>query len=125
VTRLLGSTVAVGAPKPGWNFVKPRCPAGFRWEKGKTRDLGTLGGTYSSASAVNDRGQVVGISSLKDNARRHAFLWENGRMHDPGTLPGDKSSAATGIDNRGRVVGWSRDDRGTSHAVLWTPGVKR
>ncbi len=92
-----------------------------RWEKGKTRDLGTLGGTYSSANAVNDRGQVVGVSDVKYDARQHAFLWQNGRMHDLGTLPGDRSSAATGIDNRGRVVGWSRDDRGTSHAVLWTP----
>ena len=92
-----------------------------RWEKGKTRDLGTLGGTYSSANAVNDRGQVVGVSNLKYDARRHAFLWENGRMRDLGTLPGDTWSAATGIDNRGRVVGSSGGERGPSHAVLWTP----
>ena len=37
-------------------------------------DLGTLGGTYSAATALNDGGQVVGIS---DDRRwpNHAFSW--------------------------------------------------
>jgi probable HAF family extracellular repeat protein len=75
-------------------------------------DLGTLpGDRYSTANAVNDRGQVVGYSVTADAAgnpgRWHAFLWsqEEG-MIDLGTL-GGSSSAAIGIDRNGRVVGYS------------------
>ena len=120
--------VAVGeayAPASGRTASGDPIAHAVRWENGKPRDLGTLGGTTSSANAVNDRGRVVGVSSLKHDAGQHAFLWENGRMRDLGTLPGDTTSAATGIDSRDRVVGWSRDDRGNSHAVLWTPEVRR
>jgi probable HAF family extracellular repeat protein len=38
------------------------------------RDLGTLGGAYSSAAAINDHGQIVGESLTADGAY-HAALW--------------------------------------------------
>jgi len=38
-------------------------------------DLGTLGGTSGSATAVNDRGQAVGFSTLAGEAATHAFSW--------------------------------------------------
>jgi probable HAF family extracellular repeat protein len=38
-------------------------------------DLGTLGGTFSLAFGINDRGQVVGYSSIAGDAELHAALW--------------------------------------------------
>ena len=38
------------------------------------RDLGTLGGTTSAPTGLNDAGQVVGSSTLADGST-HAFLW--------------------------------------------------
>jgi probable HAF family extracellular repeat protein len=46
----------------------------FLWEEGHMRDLGTLGGAYSSAAAINDHGQIVGESLTADGAY-HAALW--------------------------------------------------
>jgi hypothetical protein len=43
-------------------------------------DLGTLGGTFVEAIAVNDRGQVVGYSYLPEDITAHPFSWtEAGR----------------------------------------------
>ena len=41
-------------------------------------DLGTLGGNISSATGINDCGQVVGTSRLADNVTLRAFLWTPG-----------------------------------------------
>jgi probable HAF family extracellular repeat protein len=38
-------------------------------------DLGTLGGVFSFATAVNARGDVVGESVTADEAAIHATLW--------------------------------------------------
>ena len=57
-------------------------------------DLGTLGGTYSRARAVNEPGQVVGYSSSPATPRAHAFSWtEAGGMVDLGTLGGRPARA--------------------------------
>ena len=65
-------------------------------------DLGSFGGTYSSAQAINDAGQVVGTSGRLDRA----FLWDSSTgMIDLGTLPDQSHSGANGINDRGQVVG--------------------
>src|SRR4051812_26533463 len=46
----------------------------------QVQDLGTLGGTYSTAYGINDSGQVVGYSRTNDGYE-HAFLYD-GTMHD-------------------------------------------
>ena len=73
---------------------------------GTPTDLGTLGGDYSAAYGLNDRGQVVGKADTAYFGSTHAFLWQNGRMTDLGTL-GGPNSLALRVNNRGMVVGYS------------------
>jgi probable HAF family extracellular repeat protein len=79
-------------------------------------DLGTLGGASSGALAINDVGQIAGISSLSDGDDR-AFVWSKTQgMKDLGLLhAGDLTSTASGINDAGQVVGTSG-----GYAFLWT-----
>ena len=94
------------------------------WEEGKTTDLGALGPYRTVATAINNRGQIVGWSATK--ARRpHAFLWQNGAMTDLGRH-GWAVSSAVGINNAGQVIGWrarrSNSSDAQKHALLWQNG---
>jgi probable HAF family extracellular repeat protein len=86
----------------------------FRWTReSDMTNLGTLGGSTSVASAVNDRGSViVGSSSTAGDAFQHAFVWtENAGMVDIGTLGRRFSgSHATGVNNDALVIGFSWKD---------------
>jgi probable HAF family extracellular repeat protein len=83
-------------------------------------ELGTLGGSFATPHAINDRGQVVG-ESAPAGGFIHAFLWQHGRMFDLGVLPGDESSFAYDINNRGQIVG--EGSRGLEvRALLWDRG---
>jgi len=84
-------------------------------------DLGTLGGTYSVANAINERGQVVGISGTAAG-RFHAFMWQDGVMTDLGTLGGPDSHASA-INERGQVIGAAYNASAQEHAFLWEDGV--
>jgi len=78
----------------------------FLWSNGTMTDLGTLGGTFSEARAIDGTGDVVGTSTLSGTsfAPTHAFLDHNGHMTDLGTL-GGSCSFAYGINEVGEVVG--------------------
>ena len=88
------------------------------------------GDTVSAATAINDRGQVVGISGICDIAvgrfsAVHAVLWEDGQRTRIGDLGGVAWNTPMAINERGHVVGFSNvsaDDGGSfnAHAFLWT-----
>jgi len=67
-------------------------------------DLGTLGGTFGSANAVNNGGSVVGFANLPGDTEGHAFLWSKGIKSNLGTLGGPNSSAAF-LNERGEITG--------------------
>jgi probable HAF family extracellular repeat protein len=73
----------------------------------KMRDLGSLGGACSIAAEINNRGDVIGHSTLANNTTEHPFLWTaRGGMRDLGTLGGGFAHA-NHINDRGEIVGYS------------------
>jgi uncharacterized membrane protein len=76
------------------------------------------GFTWSSASAINNRGQVVGKSY--GGSPTMAVIWSRkGKAKVLPPLPGDVQRRASAINNRGEVAGTSQSATGTSTAVIW------
>lgn len=76
----------------------------------------------SAATAINDRGQVVGISGLCSVAvggasAEHALLWEGGLPRDLGNIGGKAWNTPVAINNRGVIVGFANTS-GDEHAAL-------
>jgi probable HAF family extracellular repeat protein len=72
----------------------------------KVTDLGTLGGGYSEAFYMNNKGAIGGVASRADGSE-HAFLWQDGTMKDLGTLGGPNSIAYGGPNLWNQLVGQS------------------
>lgn len=65
-----------------------------------------------AATAINDRGQIVGISGTCDQAvgrssAIHALLWQNGQPFDLGNLGGHGWNTPMAINNSGIIVGFA------------------
>jgi probable HAF family extracellular repeat protein len=82
-----------------------------------------------AATAINDNGQIVGISGICDRAEgrhsaKHAVLWENGGVTDLGNLGAQWWNTPTAINQRGDVVGFVGDPAFVEgeivHAFMWT-----
>jgi len=94
----------------------------FFWENGTMVDIGNFGGTLGEPYWMNDRGQVVGYSTLADG-NNHAFFWDKKEgLKDLGVMPGGLFSTAFWINNAGEIVGFSDAAIGL-HAVLWKNGA--
>ena len=87
------------------------------------------GDTSGAATAINDNGQIVGISGICDQAvgrhtAKHAVLWENGGVTDLGNLGAQWWNTPTAINERGDIVGFAGDpafvDGDILHAFMWT-----
>jgi probable HAF family extracellular repeat protein len=129
----------------GWaenGVVDPTCNTDFQilqfraviW--GPTNEMQELpplpGDSTSAATAINDRGQVVGISgacgiAVGGVSAAHAVIWENGVPTDIGNLGGTTWNTPTAINNQGTVVGFSLpgSQNGTRNyeAFIWTRGT--
>ena len=110
------------------------------WRDSQVINLGTFGGNESTASDVNDLGQIVGFSantvpdpfSLFGYATQtRPFLWQHGVMRELDTL-GGPDGAAYLINELGQIVGQFTLDSNpnpptgfpSTHSILWEPNGK-
>lgn len=103
------------------------------WREGVIQRLDNLGGRYSEATALNNRGQVVGSSNLPDawgvGPFNRAVIWDGSKVQDLNKLIGEDVRqagwvllTATGINDRGWIVGHARNMlNGDRHAFLLKP----
>ena len=117
----------------------PSCDPAFQilqfraviWQPdGRMQELPPLpGDSTSAATAINDLGQVVGISgacgvAVGGVSATHAVLWQNGVPTDIGNLGGHSWNTPTAINNHGTVVGFSlragQDGTRNFEAFIWT-----
>jgi probable HAF family extracellular repeat protein len=113
----------------------------FLWENGKMVDLGNLGGGYAmftgQGGGLNNRGQVIGVSSvpanplacffLESDPNCHPFLWDGSKLIDlAASTTGGSPITAQGINDRGDIVGqadFSSTGGSSADGYLWKDGV--
>lgn len=110
-------------------------PAVGRSQEYTITDLGTLGGTFSIATSVNNKGQVTGQSTTatqkQANGQADPFLYSNGHMIDLGNFGGSSGNTgpfnpignvANGVNDNGVVTGVAFTADGNPHPFLWNGG---
>lgn len=102
----------------------------FLWRVGHMSALPTLGGNNGQASAINNRGEVVGFAEdgnvdstcpagITNNRIALAALWERGTAEALRLVGNDVDGEAFGINDRGQAVGYSGNCVAATHAVMW------
>jgi probable HAF family extracellular repeat protein len=95
---------------------------------GDIQPLPTLyGDPDGAATAINDRGQAIGISGICDQAvgratAAHMVFWDHGKAIEIPGLGGVQWNTPVSLNNRGAVVGFANvtDSPRIYHAFLWT-----
>jgi probable HAF family extracellular repeat protein len=95
----------------------------FLWDRGRLRNLGTLGGPDSVGAAANSSGLAVidsetaklsrqgeDVCAFGTNLECLAATWKNGRLTPLPLLPGGNNSYALDMNDRGQIVGFSDTD---------------
>jgi probable HAF family extracellular repeat protein len=97
--------VSTGTCSPGSS--NPACLAPFHafiYQGSGLVDIGTLGGTYSEGTGINDQNEIAGVSSVTGSTLNHLFLYAKGHMSDLGTVAGQSIVNAL-INDRGEIAG--------------------
>jgi len=82
--------------------------------------IGTLGGTWSRANAINENGTVVVGYSENASSQTEAFVHQNGSITGLGFLTGGNYSNATGVSADGSViVGHATVSGGRTHSFVY------
>jgi len=98
----------------------------FLWRNSHMSALPTLGGDNGQASAINNRGEVVGFAETANTDPTcppaptiSPVLWEKGKALALPTVGGDLDGVAFGINDQGQAVGYSGSCIAARHAVMW------
>jgi probable HAF family extracellular repeat protein len=107
----------------------------FLWQHGTMLDLGTLGGAFGQPVGLNNRGQVIGYSSLAADPGAcltggsgapncDVFLWDQDKLIDLTTNTiGGSPSYVFGINDATEIVGAAAFPNAQFDAFLWRKGV--
>lgn len=106
-----GEVVGEANLRPIGGFALPNSQAFYVGSAGMVA-LPTLGGRYSRANNISDKGEIAGVAEVATSPNSHAVQWQRmkkdtWRVTDLGTLPGFPNSAANAVSNAGWIVGWS------------------
>lgn len=96
----------------------------FQQDNRKRTMLGTLGGSFSIARGINNRGEVVGGSLTDGDENFHGFIYRNHKLYDLNqflqSADGWELIQALGINNRGEIIGIG-SHTGQDRVVLLRP----
>jgi probable HAF family extracellular repeat protein len=114
-----GSDINCKGEVAGFSWAESNFHA-VRWDSdNKIHDLGTLGGSFSRASGMNDLGYIVGTSFTANDEAQHATLWKpDGTVVDLDTS-GSRYSWAVDINNAGMIAGYTMNENNRTHAQVW------
>ncbi|MEN3277689.1 MAG: hypothetical protein V7631_3479 [Massilia sp.] len=98
---------------------------GYIYDAGRMRDIGVIGGSFTTWTDINNAGYVTGVTFADSFLRA-----PNGRLTRLGHLPGDDPAfpprtVATALNNKNQITGQSGSASGLDplyHAFIWTRG---
>lgn len=104
----------------GWSLLSDGSVRATLWANGSSVNLGSAA-NFSYATAINNKGQIVGASTGPNNAR--AVLWDQGEMRNLGTgTLGVGDSVAYDINEHGVAVGEYTLQPSGTRGFLWYLG---